>query len=176
MKTTFTHFVAIMSCFLSFVATAQSDKLDSTFGLYGRVTTDFESSSTPYSITIQPNDRIVVAGVANNGINNDFAVARYKPNGKLDTSFGTDGKVTTDLGGDETGRSVSFWKGKIVVAGSCSSGFCLVRYHPYGVVDSTFGDNGHTITDFGGNGGLVSALLHKQMERSLRLVFRLVIM
>jgi uncharacterized delta-60 repeat protein len=29
----------------------------------------------------------------------------------------------------------------------------LIRYNPLGSVDLTFGNNGHTITDFGGNGG-----------------------
>jgi uncharacterized delta-60 repeat protein len=153
MKTLFIPCITAISCFLCIVAAAQSDELDSTFGVNGKVTTSFGTTSTPHGVAIQLNNRIVVAGVSNNGTNNDFAVARYKANGQLDPSFGTGGKVTTDLGGDETGTSVNIWKGKIVVAGYNDAGFCIIRYNPLGVVDSTFGDNGHSITTFGGNGG-----------------------
>jgi hypothetical protein len=40
----------------------------------------------------------VVAGYADNGSNNDFALVRYNADGSLDTSFGTGGKVTTPVG------------------------------------------------------------------------------
>ena len=43
--------------------------------------------------------KILVAGFAfSSGIDGDFALARYNADGTLDTSFDTDGKVTTDLG------------------------------------------------------------------------------
>ncbi|WP_093116096.1 delta-60 repeat domain-containing protein [Thermoleophilum album] len=48
---------------------------------------------------LQSDGKLVVVG----GIDKDFVVARYNPDGSLDTSFGSGGKVATDLG-DRSGR------------------------------------------------------------------------
>ncbi|HEX5155293.1 MAG TPA: T9SS type A sorting domain-containing protein [Parafilimonas sp.] len=157
MKTILTSIGAVTFCFVYTMAVAQSDELDSAFGIKGKATTTIGSSGTPYALTIQSNQRIIAAGSSFNGGDFDFALARYKTNGKLDASFGTGGKVITDLGGDETARSVNLSGGKIIVAGYASSGFCVIRYNLFGKVDSSFGTNGKTITDFNGNGGLCYA-------------------
>jgi uncharacterized delta-60 repeat protein len=153
MKTIFTSIGTAIFCFAYAATFAQSDELDSTFGVKGKATTTIGSSSTPYALAIQSNGKIIAAGSSFNGDNSDFALARYKTNGHLDASFGTGGKVITDLGGNETARSVNLSNGKIVVAGTSSSGFCLIRYTLLGKVDSSFGVNGKTITTFNGNGG-----------------------
>jgi uncharacterized delta-60 repeat protein len=64
--------------------------LDTTFGRGGKVTTDFAGGAdSAAAVTIQPDGRIIVAGrAANAGTGNDFALARYNPNGTLDPSFG----------------------------------------------------------------------------------------
>ena len=54
-------------------------------------------------MAVDNNNAIVVAGHSGN----DFAVARYNPNGSVDVSFGTDGKVTTDFGDNSSDRAVS---------------------------------------------------------------------
>src|SRR5207237_3436161 len=74
------------------------------------------------------------------GTSNDLALARYNPNGSLDTSFGKDGKVTTDLsaGYDEAFALVIQADGKLVVAGMASDGVALVRYNPDGSPDVSF--------------------------------------
>ena len=72
----------------------------------------------------------------------------------LDSSFGTDGKITTDfLDGSDVGRSVAIQAdGKIVVAGFAFNGsngdFAVVRYTTTGSLDSTFGTGGKVATDF----------------------------
>ena len=49
----------------------------------------------------------------------DFAVARYNPDGTLDTSFAGDGKLTTDFGGYDEANGVAIQAdGKIVAAGA----------------------------------------------------------
>jgi uncharacterized delta-60 repeat protein len=54
------------------------------------------------SVAIQSDGKIVVAGYSNNGSNFDFALVRYNTDGSLDTSFDSDGKVTTEVGsGDD---------------------------------------------------------------------------
>ena len=56
--------------------------------------------------------------------NGDFALARYNPDGSLDATFGANGKVTTDFGGD---TNIAFdlgiqKDGKIVAAGYVRTG------------------------------------------------------
>lgn len=50
-----------------------------------------------YSVALQPDGKIVVAGIGFNGTDFDFALARYNNDGSFDTSFDFDGKVTTDI-------------------------------------------------------------------------------
>src|SRR5690606_4363918 len=61
--------------------------LDTSFGTGGRVLTDFTSTAdTAYAIAMQADGKIVVAGTTvGAGTSNDFAVARYLPDGSLDT-------------------------------------------------------------------------------------------
>ena len=61
------------------VARYSSDgQLDQTFGVGGKVVSDFSSIDQAYGVALQSNGRIVLAGVAlANGANFDFAVARY---------------------------------------------------------------------------------------------------
>lgn len=76
-------------------------------------------------------------------------------NGSLDITFGTGGKVVTDLGGDDLIWSVNVQSdGKILAAGRfysvanpISADFALVRYNTNGSLDNTFGNGGIVITD-----------------------------
>ena len=129
--------------------------LDTSFGTNGLVTTGFGASSDGYSVALQPDGKIVVAGY-NYGSSSNFALARYQPDGKLDTNFGTKGLVTTDFGADTSdyGYSVALQPdGKILVAGSSgeypNDNFALARYQPDGSLDTSFGTNGLVTTDFG---------------------------
>jgi uncharacterized delta-60 repeat protein len=76
--------------------------IDSTFGVRGKVRMDFGASDLDiaYSAALQANGKIVAAGtaVSNNGTVQDFAIARYNPNGRLDTNFDQDGRVMIDFG------------------------------------------------------------------------------
>jgi uncharacterized delta-60 repeat protein len=90
------------------------------------------------SVAIQSDGKIVAAGYYNTGSNNDFALVRYNTDGSLDTSFDSDGKVTTEVGsGNDAVLSVAIQSdGKIVVAGYSNNGsnddFALVRYNTDG--------------------------------------------
>ena len=84
----------------------------------------------------------------------DFALARYNPNGSLDTSFSGDGKQTTDFGGFDEANGVALQgDGKIVAVGRASAGddFALARYNPNGSLDTSFSGDGKQTTDFGGS-------------------------
>jgi uncharacterized delta-60 repeat protein len=121
--------------------------LDTSFDVDGIVTTDFGSVDGAYSVAIQSDGKIVVAGFSNN----DFALARYTTAGVLDTSFDGDGKVTSDLGGNDIGRSVVIQSdGKIVVVGEVSNNnYALARYTTAGLLDTSFSGDGMVTTDFG---------------------------
>src|SRR5256712_6964667 len=81
--------------------------LDASFGTGGKVTTDFSGyRDVINTAVVQPDGKIVVAGYKQNSASqfavSDFALARYNADGSLDPSFGSGGKVTTDVsGGDD---------------------------------------------------------------------------
>jgi len=72
----------------------QNGQVDSSFGSKGVKTIDFSAHSDRLTVmAIDSNDRILVAGYANNGHDDDAVVVRLKARGRLDKDFGTDGKV-----------------------------------------------------------------------------------
>src|SRR5439155_6543207 len=95
--------------------------LDMSFGADGKVTTSFtRHPDVAFAMLLQADGKIVVAGQASLAVRPTFALARYNLDGSLDSSFGQDGKVTTDFtrGGDDAAYSVTFQAdGKIVAAG-----------------------------------------------------------
>jgi uncharacterized delta-60 repeat protein len=135
--------------------------LDRSFGTDGRVATDFGlldqgfSYALGYSLAVQPDGKIVLAGQAYIGGGFDFALVRYNGDGTLDTSFGTGGRVTTDFGSFNDGAfSLAVQPdGRIVAAGQATVargyGFALVRYNQDGTLDDGFGASGKVTTDFG---------------------------
>jgi len=129
--------------------------LDTGFGGDGKVTTDFRYWAQGNSVTVQADGKILLGGYANIGSTDDFALVRYNANGSLDKSFGGDGRVTTDLGHQEYGMSVTVQaNGKILLGGSSHNGsnndFALIRYNTDGTLDTGFGGDGIATTDFGG--------------------------
>jgi uncharacterized delta-60 repeat protein len=128
--------------------------LDNSFSADGKATTALGTDSRGYSVVIQPDGKIVVAG-RSEVASPDFALARYNSNGTLDSSFSADGKVTTAIGSsiDEAFSVAIQSDGKIVVAGSSYAGglsdFAVARYRADGILDSTFSADGKTTTGFG---------------------------
>jgi len=140
--------------------------LDNTFGTNGTVRTFINggdgSSDYANSVTIQSDGKIVAVGLSRNGGNNAIALARYKTNGVLDNTFGTNGTVRTLINdGDGTadiGYSVALQPdGKIIVGGrskrNSTVGFAVVRYNSNGTLDNTFGNNGAVRTLINGSDG-----------------------
>ena len=131
--------------------------LDTTFSADGIVTTSGISgdSDQARALAIDANGKIVIAGHSSNGVDYDFAAARYNIDGTLDTSFGTGGIVTTPVGvGADIGQSLAIDNsGKIIVAGYSYNGvdydFAVVRYLSNGTLDSSFGTGGKVTTAIG---------------------------
>ena len=129
--------------------------LDTSFDTDGKVMTDFSAhGASALSLAICSDQKIIVGGYDDNGTDDDFALARYNSNGSLDTSFGTGGKVTTDLGGYDSINSVAIVSGdKIVAVGQGGSDdarldFILACYNTDGSLDTGFGTSGTTTTEF----------------------------
>jgi uncharacterized delta-60 repeat protein/LPXTG-motif cell wall-anchored protein len=127
--------------------------LDTSFDTDGKATTDINGGiDSGQSVAIQSNGKIIVVGQGRSGLNQNFAVVRYNTDGSLDTSFDTDGKVTTDIGNsssDIANAVVIQGDGNIVVAGESSSDFAVVRYTTTGALDTTFDTDGKATTDIG---------------------------
>jgi uncharacterized delta-60 repeat protein len=105
--------------------------LDTTFDGDGKANTDFFGlMDQGNALAIQPDGKIVVAGVARTVSSTDFALARYNADGSLDNSFGNNGKMTTDFSGQgDSGRALAMQPdNKIVLAGTTSTTFALARY------------------------------------------------
>jgi uncharacterized delta-60 repeat protein len=138
--------------------------LDNSFGIGGRVRTDFPGlAAVPSSVVIQPDGKIVVAGGAFPLFTflGNFELVRYNPNGSLDTSFGSGGIVTTIFPEGSYASAVALQAdGKIVAAGTIfvdfipgepsNTDFALARYNQDGTPDATFGNGGQVTTDFVG--------------------------
>ena len=151
-------------------ARAADGDLDPSFGKAGRMATDFgHSTDIANAVALQPNGRIVVVGTTytnNDFSGEDFALARYTANGKPDPSFGTNGKVTTDIPGLAADLSAVLVQpdGKILVAGGAFplftflGDFKLARYNADGSLDASFGSGGIVTTSFPGQGSYASAL------------------
>jgi uncharacterized delta-60 repeat protein len=145
--------------------------LDTGFGTGGKVTTGFTYDSLGTSLVLEPDGKIVVAGLL---VDYDdlssyplrgFALARYQPDGSLDPTFGSGGKLTTNVGGGSAAYSVALQAdGKIVVGGSAlvygpadelGNEFTLARYTTDGALDGAFGSGGIVTTEVGtGDGGI----------------------
>jgi uncharacterized delta-60 repeat protein len=124
---------------------------DNSFGTGGKVTTGITAGDDlAFSVMIQPDGKIVVAGNGNNGSNNDVVIVRYNADGSLDNTFDGDGKVVTDLGADEGIRCMTIQAdGKIIVAGGSSLPGqydpTIWRYNTNGSLDNTFNSTGFII-------------------------------
>jgi len=116
---------------------------DTTFGSNGVTTTPLGAAAASPAIAFQSTGRIILVS----GTNGDQAVLRYSAAGGLDTTFGTSGIVTTDIGmSNNFANAVAVQSDdKIVVAGHANvninagtSDISLVRYNADGTLDTSF--------------------------------------
>lgn len=128
---------------------------DATFSRDGKVMTDLSSAAVSdyaNAVVVQTDGRIVAGGLSGER----FVVVRYDENGTLDTTFGGDGKVFTNLTSDQdTIHGLAIQSGGRIVAagiaggGGPDPGFALARYNPVnGALDTTFSGDGKVITQF----------------------------
>jgi uncharacterized delta-60 repeat protein len=135
----------------------RTGELDTSFGTAGIVSTDFAAGNDDAkSVKVLSNGSILVAGTAQNSNgDSDFAIAKFTANGVLDTSFGSGGKMLTDLRGtgrpdDLSAMSVSP-TGAITLVGysrGITIDWGIARVTAEGVLDTTFSTDGIVTLDF----------------------------
>jgi len=135
--------------------TSDGDR-DSGFGVNGVVRSDiFLGNDSAAAVTTDASGNILIAGTST-VFNSNFALARYHSDGTLDQSFGTGGRVITDFsGGDDGANSIAIdAAGNILLGGYTTIGnntdFAIARYLSDGSLDSSFGNGGKAVFDFGG--------------------------
>jgi uncharacterized delta-60 repeat protein len=128
--------------------------LDTAFGTNGVVKLSLGFNGTVASVLIASDGSIFVVG----GDNGQFQIARLTPSGALDSSFGTDGVVSSTFGSCQAQPGAAYVQpdGKVVVAGVRTCGGILVaRYDGDGSLDPTFGSNGVGLaTPLGASGSI----------------------
>jgi len=127
--------------------------LDSTFSSDGKVFTNFTTGrDDAFDLALQADGKLIAIGRAG-GTGGRFALARYEPDGRLDTTFGGDGKVTTNFStGDDFAFGVALQAdGKIIAAGRAAGlggRIALARYNEDGTLDTSFSGDGRLTTNF----------------------------
>ena len=149
----------IMAVTLALIGTAASfaalthaagpGDLDPTFGSSGVVTTTIGAGSQGLSLAVQPDGKILAAGVAGTNDVGGLALVRYTANGSLDTSFNGTGIVTSPLYIEPYHMALQT-DGKILIAGAkykepTNPGlpvFTVLRFTAAGMPDTTFNGTG----------------------------------
>ncbi|HEY3185944.1 MAG TPA: delta-60 repeat domain-containing protein [Solirubrobacteraceae bacterium] len=127
-----------------------SGQLDPSFGGDGHVRTDFPGGSAgAMAVTVEPDGKIVAVGRGGESFNSlcsprcSYALARYNPDGSLDSSFGGGGLVEQGFDLPAIAEAVAVQRdGKTVVAGSGR----VARFTAQGALDPAFGSGGSTDT------------------------------
>jgi uncharacterized delta-60 repeat protein len=111
-------------------------RFDDTFSGDGRRVIDVAAGvDQAYDVGILSTGRIVAAGFASDGTDDDYMALRLRRGGSLDATFGGTGIVMTDLGfgGDDAFAMVVQANDKVVLGGyaaHATDDFGLVRYLP----------------------------------------------
>jgi len=137
---------------------------DQSFGPGGGVVYNFgDSTGEANAVVLQSDGKIIVAGFSGfstYGSLQDFALARFNPDGSFDQTYGTGGKIKThfapDFGGARGATAVLQPDGKLIVGGRYKNDpntahwdFALARYNTDGSLDQTFGSGGKVTTSLG---------------------------
>lgn len=127
--------------------------LDTTFGVNGIFTNDFQTGSDDvvYSLALQADGKIILAGYSDDGSNKNAAILRLTTNGTIDTTFGNSGKILTDFITNKADEikvvKIHPLTGAIIVGGTSStsttqSQAVIARYTSTGALDTTFNTTG----------------------------------
>lgn len=136
--------------------------MDSAFNGDGKAFADLGNTDDyARAVAIQPDGKIVIVGESDSNLPSlhaEFGVARFGPDGELDTTFNGSGKVRTVLepnSGCEANDILVQDDGKLLALGRHHDNatgrdrFAAVRYNADGSQDTSFGTGGFVTTTFG---------------------------
>ncbi len=142
---------------------------DAAFGGAAGIRVSFadEDHDQLLAVGVQTTGRVVAAGVSSLGGRSFFAMAGFTAEGVLDESFGTKGKVVTEIQTNrDAARCLAIQADDgILLAGSSSddrdgdhNDFAIARYTRNGQLDSTFGNEGKVTVDFDGGDDVANCM------------------
>jgi uncharacterized delta-60 repeat protein len=91
-----------------------------------------------HDMAVDSRDRIVVGGYCRRGV----GLARFKPNGHVDRSFGDNGRIDKDYPSGAVDALAIDRRGRIDVTGGKGYKFLVARFGPRGRLDRDFGNDG----------------------------------
>lgn len=155
MKKLYSAIVAL--CLFSISFAQNGGSLDPSFGNAGKVILSINpGADAARAVALLSNGSFITAGHTYSTITGyDFYCAKFLTDGTIDSTFGTNGIVTTDLqvGSDDRAFTIAVDEttGHFILGGYSDDGTkqwaALVKYQPNGLRDSTFGTNGFVKTD-----------------------------
>jgi uncharacterized delta-60 repeat protein len=127
------------------------------FGDHGWTHVDFPAYTNgfgwPTSIMAESDGKIYVAGQIGGDPGEAMGIARFNPDGSLDTTFGSDGSgaVAVPMSDDIVPDHILVQSdGKILVTGESPSGIGIVRLNSDGSIDTNFGGGARIYNIFNG--------------------------
>ncbi|MGH7136725.1 MAG: hypothetical protein ACREHD_13365, partial [Pirellulales bacterium] len=140
--------------------------LDATFGNGGIASLPVQpnGNSGVVDVAVQSDGKIVLGGIAGApGTTPGFAAVRFNSDGTPDTTFGNAGIAQTIVRGEDYATTAVLQPdGKIVVAGSSddtlngvSYNVAMARFNSDGSLDTTFGNGGQVLDQFGSNVSMI---------------------
>ena len=136
--------------FFSVIRLNSNGSLDTTFGDNGKAAVSFGFVDFLSDMKLQSDGKIVLMGDADLSSSNPYlALVRFNSNGTLDNTFDGDGRVTTQIAG-LSGTALALQSdGRILVSGSLSGDFAVLRYNLNGSLDNSFDGDGIATASFG---------------------------
>jgi uncharacterized delta-60 repeat protein len=128
--------------------------IDTNFGLSGGIISGkFNTGACVIEVMgVQSTGKIIVVGE-----DTSYCLARYNPNGVLDTTFGTNGVVRADFSGNSTNSvifAMAIQSNDYIIIGGLTENwlyYTLARYTKDGVLDTSFGVNGKIVSKYASN-------------------------
>ncbi|HEX4792574.1 MAG TPA: M36 family metallopeptidase [Humisphaera sp.] len=144
--------------------------LDTSFGKFGVATTAAAGNDQIIAQAIQPDGKILVAGLGVNPANSATMIklARFTRAGVLDNTFGTKGIAYISLAttGSFAFNTIAIQPdGRILLGGTVAGRFAVTRLLSNGTLDSSFANQGHALISLpAGNSALNALLLQSDGE------------
>lgn len=110
------------------------------------------------AVRVVDNNELLIAGIANSGVDNDFLFMKLNRDGTLDTDFGaSSGYSLVNIGANNNGYWIGTWNDKYIVSGNAFVGFtksALSVMNSDGTLDTSSATSGiHSFDVFGTTNG-----------------------